>query len=157
MNHLKRGYELIEDTTRWDVFISHAHEDKDAVVRPLAHRLAGLGLKVWFDEFSLRLGDPLRSSLDKGLSKARFGVVILSKAFLEKKWTTFELDSLIQREQPGSKLILPLWYNIDADYLRMRSPALADKVAIQIDDTPESLNNAALQVLHEVRLNFMDT
>jgi TIR domain len=111
----------------WDVFISHAHEDKDIVVRPLAHLLAAYGLEVWFDDFSLRLGDPLRASLDKGLTGSRFGVVVLSRAFLAKKWTKFELDSLIQREQLGEKLILPLLFDIDIDELKESSPALRIK------------------------------
>jgi len=40
---------------KWDVFISHASEDKDAFVRPLALALCNLGVRVWYDEFSLRL------------------------------------------------------------------------------------------------------
>ena len=43
-----------------DVFISHASEDKDAIVRPLANALISCGLKVWYDEFTLRIGDSLR-------------------------------------------------------------------------------------------------
>lgn len=46
----------------YDVFISHASEDKDAVVRPLAHALREGGLSVWYDEFELKLGDSLRRS-----------------------------------------------------------------------------------------------
>ena len=41
----------------WDAFISHATEDKDRFVRPLAHALTALGAKVWYDEFSLKLGE----------------------------------------------------------------------------------------------------
>ena len=39
----------------FDVFISHASEDKDEIVRPLAHALMQQGLDVWYDEFELRL------------------------------------------------------------------------------------------------------
>lgn len=41
----------VEDEREFDIFISHAAEDKDAVVRPLAHALASRGVGVWFDEF----------------------------------------------------------------------------------------------------------
>jgi hypothetical protein len=50
----------------WEVFISHASEDKDAVVRPFAEALEARGLKVWYDEFTLRVGDSLRQSIDRG-------------------------------------------------------------------------------------------
>ena len=53
---------------QWDAFISHAWEDKESFVRPLAHRLTALGALVWYDEFSLKLGDSLSSSIDKGLA-----------------------------------------------------------------------------------------
>jgi hypothetical protein len=56
-----------------DIFLSHAREDKDDVVRPLAERLRKLGLKVCLDEFELALGDSLRCSIDKGLVHSRYG------------------------------------------------------------------------------------
>lgn len=44
----------------YDVFISHASEDKTEVVEPLATELIKLGLSVWYDKWSLQLGDSLR-------------------------------------------------------------------------------------------------
>ena len=48
----------------FDIFISHASEDKDDLVRPLAEQLRPRGLRVWFDETELKLGDSLRRSID---------------------------------------------------------------------------------------------
>ena len=50
----------------WDAFISHASEDKDQIARPLYLQLQKLGLRIWFDEFTLTVGDSLRGSIDKG-------------------------------------------------------------------------------------------
>jgi len=69
-----------------DVFICHASEDKDAIARPLAEALRERGHVVWFDEFELEIGDSLRQEIDRGLARSRFGVVILSPSFFEKKW-----------------------------------------------------------------------
>ena len=69
------------DERVFDVFISHTSEDKDEVVRPLATALRDAGLKVWYDEFELRIGDSLRRKIDKGLASSRFGVVVLSQDF----------------------------------------------------------------------------
>ena len=60
------------------IFISHASDDKDLFVRPLAHALKAHGLKVWYDEFSLRPGDSLRRSIDRGLAECIAGLVVLS-------------------------------------------------------------------------------
>lgn len=68
-----------------DVFISHASEDKDEFVRPLATELKRLGLDVWYDESALKLGDSLREKIDQGLSAADYGVVVISKSFVSKK------------------------------------------------------------------------
>ena len=82
----------------YDIFISHASEDKEDVARPLAAHLQQLELSVWIDEFELTLGDSLRRSIGKGLSLSKFGVVILSPAFFSKEWPNKELDSLVARE-----------------------------------------------------------
>ena len=67
---------------KWDVFISHASEDKQAIALPLAESLVRSGLKVWLDRFELRVGHSLREKIDEGLSESAFGVVILSEHFL---------------------------------------------------------------------------
>ena len=80
---------------KYDVFICYASEDKDSFVRPLAQALQSLGVSVWYDEFSLRLGDSLSGSIDKGIADSEHGVVVLSDAFFEKKWPRRELSGLV--------------------------------------------------------------
>jgi hypothetical protein len=114
----------------WDVFVSHASDDKEQFVDPLATALRGEGLRVWYDSFALRVGDSLRRAIDKGLSRSRFGVVVLSPAFFAKEWPQKELDGLVAREVKGQKVILPVWHEIDAEGVRRYSPTLADRVAV---------------------------
>jgi hypothetical protein len=91
-----------------DLFICHASEDKESVARPLAEALAQAGLKVWYDEFILTLGDSLRRKIDQGLDQSRYGVVILSPNFLAKQWPQRELDGLTTKEISTGKTILPI-------------------------------------------------
>jgi hypothetical protein len=119
---------------RWDVFISHAAEDKENLVRPLALALQGRGIRVWYDEFELKLGDSLRRKIDAGLSQSRFGVVVLSPDFFAKNWPQYELDGLVTREMTGHQVILPLWHKLSKNEVIERSPSLADKVAINTSD-----------------------
>lgn len=119
----------------YDVFISHATEDKAEVVRPIAETLRDLGLRVWYDEYELKVGDRLRRKIDHGLVTSRFGVVVLSTHFFEKGWSQYELDGLVSREMgSGEQLILPIWHNITKDELLKRSPSLVDKVALRTAD-----------------------
>jgi hypothetical protein len=113
----------------YDVFISHASEDKDSIVRPLAHALREAGLKVWYDEFELRIGDSLRRKIDRGLANSRFGVVVLSQSFFGKGWPNYELDGLVTRAVSGEQVLLPVWHNVSKEEVIRYSPSLADKLA----------------------------
>lgn len=117
-----------------DAFICHASEDKDGFVRPLAERLRAEHIEVWYDEFSLRVGDSLRRSIDRGLAQSRFGIVVFSPRFFEKEWSQWELDGLVSRQMAGAdNVILPIWLDVGRDEMLAFSPPLADKLAIPGD------------------------
>lgn len=118
-----------QDDKAYDVFISHASEDKDEVVRPLANALKNGGLAVWYDEFELRIGDSLRRKIDLGLSKSRFGVVVLSPSFINKGWANYELDGIVTRSMDGSQVMLPIWHELTKQQVIDYSASLADKLA----------------------------
>jgi TIR domain len=115
----------------FDVFICHASEDKDTVVRPLAESLTKRGVRVWYDEYVLRLGDSLPKEIDRGLNACRFGIVVMSHNFFAKNWPRRELDGLAARETSGGlKVILPVWHGVDAAQVEQFSPTLAAKLAV---------------------------
>lgn len=125
---------LPEHDPEYDVFISHASDDKDAVVRPLASALQARGVSVWFDETELRVGDSLRRNIDRGIARSRFGLVVLSKAFFAKGWTQYELDGLVTMAVDGKQILLPIWHEISKDEVVAQSPSLADRVALRTAD-----------------------
>lgn len=132
----------------WDVFISHASEDKDSLVRDLAKALASSGLTVWYDEFTLTIGDSLRRSIDRGLVASRFGIVVLSHSFFSKEWPQRELDGLVAKEITSGKVILPVWHNITKEEVASYSPILADRLAVQSD---KGMAHVVAQILAAVR------
>ena len=117
------------DDKQYDVFISHASEDKD-FVDPLANKLRDAGLRVWYDSFELRIGDSLNESINKGLSQSRFGVIVLSPSFFEKHWTRYEMNGLVARQVSGQRVILPIWHRITREEILKDAPPLADTVAL---------------------------
>ncbi|HXN58729.1 MAG TPA: toll/interleukin-1 receptor domain-containing protein [Candidatus Angelobacter sp.] len=131
----------------YDLFISHASEDKDTFVRPLAEHLEGRGIRVWYDEFSLDIGDSLRESIDFGLGSSRYGVVVLSHSFFGKEWPRKELNGLMALERNGRKVILPVWLQVSEDEVRKFSPILADRVAARSTDGPEGVAAALDRLL----------
>jgi hypothetical protein len=122
------------DERDFDVFISHASEDKGSVVRPLAEELGARALQVWYDELELKIGDSLRRKIDIGIARSRFGIVVLSPSSFAKGWPQYELDGLVTRAVFGSQVLLPLWHSISKDEVLSHSPSLADKVALRTAD-----------------------
>jgi TIR domain len=124
----------------YDLFISHASEDKAGFVRELVALLEQHGLKVWFDEAELQVGDSLVQSIEDGLRRSRFGVVVLSRAFFAKRWPRAELDSLASREiSSGDRVVLPIWLDVGEAEVRQYSPLLADKLALRSEEGVQAI------------------
>jgi hypothetical protein len=132
----------------WDVFISHASEDKVEVARPLANVLSTKGMKVWLDEAELYVGDSLRAKIDEGLAQSQFGIVILSPSFFSKHWPQAELDGLAAREAHGEKRILPVWHKLSFDEVCKHSPLLAGKLAAQTKDVIRVVADQIVKAAH---------
>lgn len=113
-------------------FISHDSRDKDAFVRELAHELAKNFCIVWYDEFSLTVGDSLRANIEKGLRETKKCIVVLSPNFLSNEgWGKAEFDSVFTREiLEKQNVMLPVWLNVDVKQVYDYSPRLADKVGL---------------------------
>ena len=116
----------------YDLFVSHAFEDKEDFVDELVAELKQLDLKIWYDTDRLKIGDSMREKIDKGLSKSRYGVVILSPNYIadNKYWTKTELNALFQKETVNGKTILPIWHNLTKKQVTGYSPIIADRKAL---------------------------
>ncbi len=133
----------------WDLFISHASEDKEVLVRPLATELSRLGLRVWYDEFSLRVGDSLSMSIDRGLAESEAGLVVISPSFIAKPWPRRELAGLVAGEVGRNQVIVPVWLNVTREEVFSFSPPLSDKVAVIA--TEFDLPELALLIVERVK------
>lgn len=138
---------------KWDVFISHASEDKDNFVRPLARLLHNAGVKVWYDEFELKMGDSLSDSINRGLQESRYGIIVFSKAFFEKEWANYELKSLLMRQMNSERVILPIWHNISKDFIREKSLYLLDIKALSSEMGLEELVDNILKIVRPDIIN----
>jgi hypothetical protein len=77
-------------------FLSHASEDKERFVRPLAVKLRTMGIDAWFDEWEIDAGDSLVDRIfEQGIDKADAFVVVLSVSSIDKPWLREELDAAV--------------------------------------------------------------
>lgn len=122
----------IESEEEYDVFVSHAWEDKEDFVDEFVDELKKQGFKVWYDTNKLKWGDSMREKIDKGLAKSRYGVVVLSPNYIaeHKYWTKAELNGLFQVESINGKVILPIWHNLTKKQVVEYSPIIADRKAM---------------------------
>lgn len=129
-------------------FISHDSRDKDSLVRSLALEMSRLMCPVWYDEFSLNVGDSLRASIERGLKETKKCVVVLSPNFLSNEgWGKAEFDSIFTREiLEKNNVILPVWHNVGVQEVYQYSPRLADKVGLSsslgVEELARKLANA---------------
>lgn len=120
------------DLPAYDVFVSHAWEDKADFVDEFVSELRKLGVKVWYDTSEIKWGDSMRSRIDDGLRKSKFGVAILSPDYIKdgKYWTKAELDGLFQLESINGKTLLPVWHKLTKKDITAYSPIIGNKLAM---------------------------
>lgn len=131
-----------------DFFISHASEDKEDLVRPLATLLESKGARVWFDEFSLKPGDSLHREINRGLQQSKIGIVVLSQHFFKKEWPQKELDGLVTLANAGQARVVPLWHKVTVDEVRNNNPMLADLFAL--NTSVDSIEEIAGKLMEQV-------
>lgn len=132
----------LPDENEYDVFISHAWEDKEDFVEEFVIELEKLGLKVCYDKAKMKLGDSMRQKIDSGLNKSKYGIVVLSPNYIAegKYWTKTELDGLFQLESVNGKRIIPIWHNLQKKEVMAFSPTIAGKFAASTAiQTPEEI------------------
>lgn len=130
INDTTSASQSVKEDVQYDVFISHASEDKESFVIPFVEELKKLGIKVWFDKDTIKWGDSIRKKIDEGLKNSKFGIVVISPSFLQKFWTNHELDGLFNLEETGKSRILPIWHKISKSEVMEYSPSLAGKIAM---------------------------
>lgn len=119
----------------YDVFISHANNDKEELIEELYSSLNRLGIKIFYDKESLIWGDEWKKQILNGVSKAEFAIIVISKNFFDREWTEKELAEFLNRQnRNGQKLILPILHNISMKQLKNKYPSIADIQAINSKD-----------------------
>ena len=139
---------------KYDVFISHASEDKKRIVTPLVDKLKQRNIETWYDQSELKWGDSLVNSINSGLKNSLYGIVIFSNAFFKKAWPKTELHALVSlTNTTGEKKILPLLYGITHKKLVKNYPILADIVARSWKDGLDNLADEVKAIINEKKLH----
>lgn len=127
----------------YDVFISHAVEDKIPIANDLYRKLGEAGLSIWYSGADLNAGDFLSETIDDAMLKSRYGIVIFSQSYISKNWTLREYYFMRAREANGDKVILPVLYNITPEELVLKDIGMGNTFGVKaekgIDHVTEKL------------------
>jgi hypothetical protein len=131
-------------------FISHDSRDKRYLVKNLVNELNRLNCPVWYDEYSLKVGDSLRENIENGLKKSQKCIVVLSPNFISNNgWTKAEFNSIFSREILEQKnIILPIWHNITKKQVYEYCPLMADRLGLASDLGVEELAKKLNEAIH---------
>lgn len=134
---------------KYDLFISHASNDKITYVRGLYEVLSQLGINIFYDEDSITWGDRWKDKILEGTASSEFAIIVISNSFFGREWTERELHEFLQRQNDSEqKMILPLLFGVSQEQLEEKYPQLAD---IQyLDTTKHSFESIAILFAKEL-------
>lgn len=131
----------------WEVFLCHASEDKENIVRPLFRSLKQAGIRCWYDEVEIRWGQSIVRAIQAGLASSRYIVVVVSEHLARKRWAQEELQSALHLETSGADtMVLPLVVGTP-DHVLRELPFLAEKKDLVWDGDPDEV----VRKLREIR------
>ena len=81
----------------FDLFLAYAKEDKPFITH-LVEYVTHAGLKVWWDEEQISIGDQIGEKIEQGLQKSRFVLLCLSRYFSDSVWGRPKCAALLIRE-----------------------------------------------------------
>jgi len=132
----------------YHLFISYASEDENYAGR-LAKDLEYLGLKIWFAPLSLKVGDNLLDSINAGLIASEYGLLLISPKYIEKQWTSYELDVLHRQHIESDKKLFPLWHGVEKAQLDSWNPGLSGIIAIKSTEDLREISSKIADVIYK--------
>jgi hypothetical protein len=133
-----------------DIFICHAGEDKEEIVRPIVEAFSQSGISCWYDEAEIRWGDSIVQKVNEGLAASKYVVVVFSPAFVQKNWLQRELNAVLNQEASiGEVKVLPLLVGTEEEKKQIlkQFQLLNDKRYLPWDGDLRNIVNAMLSRL----------
>ncbi len=92
----------------YDVFISHASEDKANIARPIYEACERMGVKAFLDEAHIGFGQNFTDRINVALGAAPTVLVVVSSNSVSKDWPLAEINAALALEVSGAKQVIPL-------------------------------------------------
>lgn len=134
---------------RRDLFLCHAWDDRNGAAKELHDFLVSLGVTIWFSEKDVGLGTSLIREIDKGPSKSRIGIVLVTPAL----FTSLDAEGIANKELSAllaTDRVIPVAHGTTFEALRDVSPLLAARSGLSTADS--SLEDVAAKIADTVHV-----
>ena len=132
---IRKREKIMKESKTYDVFLSHASQDKSDYVDALYMTLRKLGIRIFYDSDILSWGDKWKQVILNSTNNSEFAIIVISENFFGREWTEKELTEFLNRQNDdGQKLVLPLLYNVTIDRLKEVYPQLGDIQVLETKD-----------------------
>ena len=99
---------LLIESEYYSCFISYSSSDSDFVER-LSGDLERIGVTIWRDVKDLKIGDPIREMIQRGILLHERMLVVLSTDSINSNWVEDEIETCFEKERKGGgRFVLPI-------------------------------------------------
>lgn len=106
----EKGYQMRPFGKEKQIFISHSSKDKNSVEKLIPY-LNGAGLPVWFDKYSIHVGDSIVDKVQEGLEESQGIIFWITENFLASNWCKYEMRAFIKKLIEEDALIISILDN----------------------------------------------
>lgn len=92
----------------YEVFISHASEDKAEIARPIFEACQRHGIKAFLDEEHIGWGESFTKKINTALGASRTILAVVSSTSVAKDWPVLEINTALALEVSREKRVVPV-------------------------------------------------
>lgn len=96
---------VVQANEYYSCFISYSSAD-EIFARRLHNDLQANGVRVWFAPEDLKIGDPIRQTIDESIKMYDKLIIVLSERSINRAWVQHEVEHALQKEKQHGKLVL---------------------------------------------------
>ncbi|XP_048134007.1 disease resistance protein RPV1-like [Rhodamnia argentea] len=141
-----------KSTTRdYEVFLSFRGPDtRLTITDSLFAAMVRAGIRVFKDDEELRVGEEIGGELLRAISNSKIYVPIFSKDYASSKWCLRELAYMVECRKRGEKAILPIFYEVDASDVKLKTGSYAKALQKHERESGEDVAKRWEEALREV-------
>lgn len=135
-----------------NIFISFSGAAREEFAIKFLNFYKQYGLKCWYDQHELFLGDELKETIiQKGIKTANYSILIINKTYLERNWPCQEAIKLFEQlEIKKDSVIFPILLDITKEDVKNSQLDFLLNIKYQFLHTGENIVHIALQILNRI-------